>query len=101
MEDQEFHLPTDDIVKNVPMLLRGEAKKLLAQIDNLDLNHDGKRYLAQGAKLAFALMPIAHKINDAVDFDKLAAWLVKQDFVKDEAAAKEIIIIACHAIEKV
>lgn len=96
---EDFRLDAKAIAKNAPVLLRGEAEKLINKINDLDLNHDGKKDLAQMAKIAFALMPVADKLNDVVDFEKLAAFVAEQPFIKDKKLAAEVIRQVCHAIE--
>ena len=105
MSEQGFHINIDEkaIAKQAPLMLRGEVEKNLAKLeqflDTMDLNHDGKRDVAQLAKIVFILMPVADKINDVVDFNLFAEWVAKQEFVKDKALAVEILKKVCHEIE--
>jgi hypothetical protein len=98
---QEFHLPIDELLKEVPMLLRGQMKSFLQKLDSLDLNHDHKRDLAQLARLAAVGAVVIDKANDVIDFDKLGEWLAAQPFIKDKALATETIKLICHAVAQV
>lgn len=104
MTEQEFHLPIDELAAHAPVLLRGEAKKFLVKLDQADMNHDGKRDVAQLYKGLMLLMPfigaVGPKLIAAVDFDKLAAFICEQPFVKDKAVMGEIIKDLLHMVEE-
>lgn len=97
--EKEFHLPIDELASHAPGLLRGEAKKLLAKLDQADINHDGKRDIVQLYKVAMVLISVGAKVNDAIDFDALAVWLCALPFVKNKAAMVEIVKELCHLVE--
>lgn len=99
-KDDGFHIPVDQIAKEVPFPLKGVAKDKLEDLDNADLNKDGKRDVAQIANLFYVLQPLVDKVNQAVDFEELADWLVEQKFVKDKALLKAAILQAASQIEK-
>ena len=100
MADGEFHLDIEGLTKDVPLLLRGKAKEFLKAIDNADLNHNGKRDLAQIARVVFILLPLGEKLNGAFDFNAFADWICAQPFVKDQELVKLAIKEACEQIER-
>jgi hypothetical protein len=97
---KEFHIPVDELKKMVPMLLRGEAGKFFLMLDELDLNHDHKRDVAQVARLALVVMPFASKANEFVDFNLLADWICELPFITNKALAKSTIHLICTELEK-
>jgi hypothetical protein len=103
MVEQEFHLPIDELASHAPGLLRGEAKKFLLKLDQADLNHDGKRDVAQMYKGVMLVLPLVAKygplINKVVDFDKLADKICQQDWVKDSGIMRELIKDLFHMVE--
>lgn len=99
-DTQDFQLPIKDILHEVPLLFKGQAEHLLNAIQNADLNHDGKKDLAQAVKLFYKLQPLGEKINKSVDFEQLADWLTEQKFVTDKPLLKTAILEAAGAIEK-
>lgn len=100
MPDNEFHIPVKEIAKQVPFPLKGAAEDKLEDLDNADFNKDGKRDVAQLASLFFILQPLGDKVNKSVDFEVLADWLVKQEFVTDKPLLKAAILEAAKQIEK-
>jgi len=97
----DFHLPVDDIAKDVPFPLRGKAKELLKRIDEMDLNKDGKRDLAQAVGIGLALYPFFAQINQIVDFELAAEKLAEAPFIKDQALAKEALKAVGSALERI
>jgi hypothetical protein len=96
----DFQLDANELAKKVPFPLQGKFKELVLAINKMDLNHDGKSDLAQAVHLALVLMPLMHKLNQAVDFNAMADYVCELPFVTDKALAKEAIHEAAHLAEK-
>lgn len=99
-QEQEFHIPIKQIVKEIPWAARGLAESLLEKLDNVDLNGDHKRDVAQAVKFYFLFKPLADKANKSIDYEKAADWLVEQNFVTDKPLLKAAILEAAGIIER-
>lgn len=98
MSNEEFKVDIDEkqLAKEAPLFVRGQAEKLLKQIEDAintaDFNKDGKADVGQVAAIVFKAMPLLAAANDCVDFEKMAEHAVKLPFFKDEAKARDLIV---------
>lgn len=101
MDQKDLDKIGEELVKEVPGLLRGEARKAVKRLFDADLNKDGHGDVLQLINFAEAAVPPLAALNEAVDFEKLGAHVAELPFVKDKAklaiALKELGALAEHA----
>lgn len=92
----DFQLP-DHWKTGSGMIVDGLVNNLCDFINALDLNHDGRRDVAELAPYVGKIAPIAVELFQLVDTDKLKAFLKTSDIFKDAAtAATKIELLAQH-----
>ncbi len=92
----EFQLDKKELLKDVPLVLKGIAGAAIDYINNADTNHDGKSDLAQLAPFVIKALPIIAALAPYLDVDGVVKWFVDHDFVKDKAAVTKLLTQALH-----
>lgn len=75
-------------------LVDGAARKAVQEINEMDLNHDGKRDIAQVHAAYTAVVPMLALLNEAVDFEQLAEQFADNPAIKDKAKFAEVLKLA-------
>lgn len=91
VDQSGFQLDKKELLKDVPLMLKGIAGQVIDFINSLDANHDGKADLCQIAPIVFKALPLVVAIGPYVHIDKLVDWFVDHDFVQDKEAVRKIL----------
>lgn len=92
VDQSGFQLNKTDLLKDVPLLLKGPAGQLIDYMNSADWTNDGKADLCQIAPYVFKALPLIQAVLPYVQVEKFVDWFVNHDFITDKAKAKVEIV---------
>ena len=92
LQPGDFQL--DPKMVHVNPLIDGQLRKAVNEVNEMDLNHDGKRDIAQLHAAYVAVVPMLALLNECVDFEQLAEQFADNPAIKDKAKFAELLKLA-------
>lgn len=96
-----FQLDPKELSKNLPWAIRGQAEGFFKSLNSFDgLNRNGKSDIAEIGGLIMHSIPVLSMINQAIDFELVAAHIADMPGVKDKALLKSALLELGRLAEK-
>lgn len=101
---EDFKLDKKELLKDCHFALKALLGPAIDYINNLDVNHDGKKDISQLAPYVINALPVISALVSLIDADEFISWVIAHDFVKDKEAARRsldaLLTLATNAAEK-
>lgn len=97
--NKPFQLDPKDF-KTGNMMVDGLVGQVVKLINNLDLNKDGHKDIAQIAPLILQALPLLILLNEVVDFEDVTKQLAENPAIKDKEVFKNILLEVGKLLEQ-
>jgi len=87
----EFQLNKNELLADVPFLLKGIAGQVIDYVNELNINGNDTSDLAEYMPFVLKALPILVQLAPLVNLSELKLWFVDHKFVADKAAALAVL----------